>query len=391
MKKAKRIEAVPPYLFAEIDKKKAEAIKKGVDIISLGIGDPDKPTFPNIVERMHSAIDNPKNHDYPPYAGTQNFREAAVKFYKKRFSVDFDPQDVISVIGAKEGIAHAYMAFTNPGDIALVPDPGYPVYGIWAEFMGVTPHYLPLKAENNFLPDLESIPEDVAKKAALLWLNYPNNPTGAIAPIDYYEKAVGFCKKYDILLCSDMAYSEMAYDNYKPLSIFNASGSKDVAIEFYSLSKGFNMTGWRTGFVLGNSEAIKNYAIIKTNTDSGIFKAIQEASIEALLAPESLKYQDEQNKNTYHKRIDVLVNGLQEMGWKIERPKATFYVWAPVPKGYTSSEFCTEVLEKCGVIIIPGNGYGPSGEGFFRAAITVESKRIQEAIDRMKEAGIKYL
>jgi len=390
MKKAKRIETVPPYLFAEIDKKKKAALQKGVDIISLGIGDPDRPTFPNIVAKMHQAIDDPANHDYPPYAGTEGFRKAAVDFYRKRFEVEFDAEDVVSVIGAKEGIAHAYMAYTNPGDIALIPDPGYPVYAIWARFMGVEPHFMPLKVENNFLPDLDAIDPAIAGKASILWLNYPNNPTGAIAPLEYYQQAVAFCKKYDILLCSDMAYSEMAYDNYKPLSVFNAEGAQDVAIEFYSLSKGYNMTGWRTGFVLGNKEAIKAFAVIKTNTDSGIFKAIQEASIEALLAEESDKYQHEQNEQVYHERRDILVDGLNQLGWSLEKPKATFYIWAPVPNGYNSADFCTEVLEKCGVIIIPGNGYGPSGEGFFRAAITQPAARIKEAVERMKAAGISW-
>ncbi|MFC1517068.1 LL-diaminopimelate aminotransferase [Candidatus Margulisiibacteriota bacterium] len=389
MKKAKRLKSVPPYLFAEIDKKKEAALAKGVDIISLGIGDPDKPTFPNIVEKMKLAVADPKNHDYPPYAGTKEFRKAACDFYKKRFGVAFDPdKNVVSVLGSKEGIAHSFLAFTDPGDIVLVPDPAYPVYSVWSKFVDAIPHYMPLKAENGFLPELKAIPEKAAKKATMLWINYPNNPTGAVAPKEFYQEVVAFCKKYDILLCSDLAYAEMAFDGYKPISIFEAEGAQDIAIEFYSLSKGFNMTGWRSGFVVGNEEAIKTFSIIKTNTDSGIFKAIQEVSVEALSGSD--KYISKQNDTVLKMRRDALISGLNSLGWELSAPKATFYIWAPVPKGYTSMQFCSEVLEKCGIIIVPGNGYGQSGEGYFRAAITVEEKRIKEAIERLKKASIKY-
>ncbi len=388
MKKAQRIATVPPYLFAEIDKKKAAAIARGVDIISLGIGDHDNPTFPNIVAKMQEAVANGKNHDYPPYEGTKSFREAACEFYKKRFGVTFDPQkNVLALIGSKEGIAHSFMAFTDPGDIVLLPDPAYPVYSIWAKFMGAVPHYMKLTAENGFMPDLDAIPEDVAKKATMMWINYPNNPTGAVATRECYEKVVAFCKKYDILLCSDLAYSELAYEGYRPLSIFEVKGAEDVAIEFYSLSKGFNMTGWRSGFAIGNAEAIAAFSIIKTNTDSGIFKAVQDASVEALL--HSSTYGEEQNK-LLQKRRDVLVNGLNSLGWNIKAPLATFYLWIPVPKGYTSAGFCAEVLEKCGIVIVPGNGYGEAGEGYVRAAITTSEARIKEAVERLKQAGIRY-
>lgn len=389
MKKAKRLETVPPYLFAEIDKKKEAALAKGVDIISLGIGDPDKPTFPNIVSKMQEAVADAKNHDYPPYAGTKEFRKAACDFYRKRFNVDFNPDtDVVSVLGSKEGIAHSFLAFSDPGDIVLLPDPAYPVYSVWSKFVGAKPHYMPLRPENRFLPDLKAIPEKIAKKATMLWINYPNNPTGAIATKEFYKEVVAFCKKHKILLCSDLAYAEMAFDGYTPSSIFETAGAKDIAIEFYSLSKGFNMTGWRTGFAIGNTEAMNAYAIVKTNTDSGIFKAIQEASVEALIGSE--KYVSTQNDTILKKRRDALVNGLNELGWELTPPQATFYIWAPVPKGYTSVQFCGEVLDKCGIIIVPGNGYGPTGEGYFRAAITVEEKRIKEAISRLKKAGIKF-
>ncbi len=389
MKRSQRIATVPPYLFAEIDKKKAAAIASGVDIISLGIGDHDNPTFPNIVKKMQQAVADPANHDYPPYEGTKEFRTAASVFYKKRFGVEIDPaKNVLALIGSKEGIAHSFLAFTDPGDIVLIPDPAYPVYAIWAKFVGAVPYYMTLEPQNGFIPDLKKIPADVVKKAAMLWINYPNNPTGAVASIEFYKEVVAFCKKHNILLCSDLSYSELAFEGYKPPSIFEVPGAMDVAIEFYSLSKGFNMTGWRSAFAVGNEEVIKAFSIIKTNTDSGIFKAIQSASVEALLNSE--KYCAEQNDKLISKRRDALVNGLNSLGWKITSPKATFYIWAPVPKGFTSLQFCAEVLEKCGIIIVPGNGYGAAGEGYFRAAVTVSEKRIKEAVLRMKKAGIHY-
>jgi LL-diaminopimelate aminotransferase len=388
MKRSQRIATVPPYLFAEIDKKKAAAIARGVDIISLGIGDHDNPTFPNIVKKMQEAVAKGKNHDYPPYEGTKEFRNAACAFYKERFNVSFDPdKNVLALIGSKEGIAHSFLAFTDPGDTVLLPDPAYPVYSIWAKFVGAEPYYMPLRPENNFLPELKKIPEKIAKKAAMLWINYPNNPTGAVATKDFYQEVVGFCERHNILLCSDLAYSELAFDGYEPPSIFEIKGAEDVAIEFYSLSKGFNMTGWRSGFVIGNAEAVKAFSIIKTNTDSGIFKAIQEASVEAL--QNSLKYCVEQNKELQARR-DILVEGLNSLGWKITPPQASFYIWAPVPKGYTSLSFCAEVLDKCGVIIVPGSGYGAAGEGYFRAAITVPEARIREAVERLRKAGIRF-
>ena len=389
MRKASRLTTVPPYIFADIDRKKEEALAKGVDIISLGIGDPDLPTFPNIVKKMQEAVADPKNHDYPPYTGTKEFRTAASEYYRKRFGVEIDPErNIVSVIGSKEGIAHSFLAFADPGDIVLLPDPAYPVYSIWAKFVGAEPYYMPLLKENGFLPDLKRIPKKIAKEAVMLWLNYPNNPTGAIAPREFLAEAVAFCKENDILLCSDLSYADLAFAGYKPPSILEFPGAQDVAIEFYSLSKGFNMTGWRAGFVLGNTEAIKAFSVIKTNTDSGIFKAIQQASVEAL--QNSGKYNLEQNEQVWKKRRDVLVKGLNELGWDLTPPQATFYIWAPVPKGYTSVGFCGEVMEKCGIIIVPGNSYGAQGEGYFRAAITVEEKRIKEAMARLKKAGIRY-
>ena len=388
MRVSERLEKIPPYLFAEIDRKIDEAKAKGIDIISLGIGDPDKPTLAPIVEEMHKAIDNPKNHDYPPYNGTVSFRKAASEWMKKRFGIDVDPdKEVLANIGSKEAIAHVFFAYVDKGDYTLVPDPGYPVYKNATIFAGGTPYSMPLLEENGFLPDFDKIPEDIAKKSKIMFLNYPNNPTGAIADLDFFKKAVDFCKKYDILLCHDMAYCEMTYDGYVAPSILEVEGAKDVAIEFYSHSKSYNMTGWRVGFVAGNAAAIKALGTIKNNIDSGTFKAIQDAAVAGFNVDK--KYIDELNK-MYQERRDAMEDGLKELGWDIKPSKATFYLWLPVPKGMTSEEFVTVMLEKAHVVVPPGNGYGRYGEGYFRIALTKDVPTIKECIRRMKEAGIRY-
>jgi LL-diaminopimelate aminotransferase len=387
MRKAKRIAKVPPYLFALIDKKKAEARAKGVDLIDLSIGDPDQPTPKHIVEALKTAADDPSTHNYPPYEGTLSFRQACAKWYQRRFGVSLDAnKEIVSLIGSKEGIAHMFMALIDPGDYALIPDPAYPVYKIWTLLCGGKPYLLPMTPKNKFMPDLNKIPKAVLKKAKLLFLNYPNNPTGAICTKDYLIEAVNFCKKNNILLCMDMAYSEMTYDGYKASSVLELPGGMDTAIEFHSLSKTYNMTGWRIGWACGNAEAVSALSIIKTNTDSGIFKAIQQAAVKALEGPQDTIA--DMNK-MYTERRDALVDGLNSLGWKLEKPKGTFYIWAPVPKGYTSMSFCAEVLEKCGVLIVPGNGYGKYGEGYFRAAITTDEIRIKEAIDRLRRNSIR--
>lgn len=388
MKTSSRLDKIPPYLFAEIDRKIAEARAKGIDIISLGIGDPDTPTIPNIVEAMHSAIDNPKNHDYPPYDGTAAFKTASAEWMKKRFGVELDSKtEILANIGSKESIAHVFLAFVDAGDYTLVPDPGYPVYQNGTILAGGTPYIMPLKTENDFIPDLDAIPEDVAQKAKLMFLNYPNNPTGATATLEFFEKAVAFAKKYDILLCHDQAYCEMTYDGYVAPSILEVEGAKDIAIEFFSHSKSYNMTGWRVGFVCGNAQAIKALGTIKNNIDSGVFKAIQDAAVEAYNTP-SEKIQA--LNDMYKSRKEIMENGLKELGWNIKPSKATFYLWLPVPKGYTSAEFVTVMLEKAGVVVPPGNGYGKHGEGYFRIALTVPDARLKEALQRMKDAGIRY-
>lgn len=389
MQFAKRLEKIPPYLFAEIDRKRDEMVAKGVDIINMGVGDPDRPTPDHIVQAMHSAIDDPNSHNYPPYQGTKDFRCSAVQWMERRFGVTgLNPNtEVVSSIGSKEAIHNTFLAFVEPGDYTLIPDPGYPVYRTSTIFAGGEFHTMPLRLENNFLPDLDLIPQEIARKAKLLWINYPNNPTGALATLEFFEKLVAYCQQYDILLCHDHAYSEMAYDGYKPPSILQVPGAKDVAIEFHSLSKSYNMTGWRVGFVVGCAQGIKGLGQVKTNVDSGVFKAIQQAAIAAYSTTEA----DLQAlMSVYQKRRDIIVKGLQSLGFPIEPPLATLYIWVPVPQGDTSTEFVTRLLDKCGIIVPPGNGYGEAGEGFFRIALTVPDERMHEAIQRMKDAGIRY-
>ena len=388
MKVSERLEKIPPYLFAEIDRKIAEAKAKGFDIISLGIGDPDKPTLQPVVDEMHRAIDNPKNHDYPPYNGTEQFRKAACNWMKERFGVELDAdKEMLCNIGSKEAIAHVFFAFVDKGDYTLVPDPGYPVYHNATIFAGGTPFHMPLLEENGYLPDFDKIPEDVARKSKIMFLNYPNNPTGAVADLEFFKKAVDFCKKYDILFCQDMAYSEMPYDGYKAPSVLQVEGAKDIAIEFYSHSKSYNMTGWRVGFVCGNAGAIKALGTIKNNIDSGTFKAIQQAASVAFTIDK--KYIEDLNK-MYQARRDAMEEGLRELGWNIKPSKATFYLWLPVPKGMTSEQFVTEMLDKAHIVVPPGNGYGTYGEGYFRIALTKDVDSIKECINRMKNAGIAY-
>lgn len=388
MKQSERLNKIPPYLFAEIDRKISEAKAKGIDIISLGIGDPDTATIPTVVAEMHAAIDNPANHDYPPYNGTEQFRNASVAWMKKRFGVELDANtEMLANIGSKEAIAHVFFAYVDEGDYTLIPDPGYPVYKNATIFAGGTPYSMPLLAENNFLPDFDKIPEEIAKKSKLMFLNYPNNPTSAVCDLEFFKKAVAYCKKYDILLCHDQAYCEMTYDGYVAPSILEVEGAKDIAIEFFSHSKSYNMTGWRVGFVAGNASAIKALGTIKNNIDSGVFKAIQQAASKAYDAP---KEQIENLNKIYKERKDIMEAGLKELGWDITPSKATFYLWLPVPKGFTSEEFVSVMLEKAGVVVPPGNGYGTYGEGYFRIALTKDVETIKKALSRIKEAGISY-
>src|SRR4030043_865084 len=379
---AKRIDQIPPYLFAEIDKKKEEMRKKGIDLIDLGIGDPDLPTPQSIIERLKKAAENPKNHRYPSYEGMIEFRQAVAHWYERRFGVQLNPgTEVLSLIGSKEGMPNIPLAFVNPGDIVLVPSPGYPVYRVSTLFAGGTPFFLPLRKENGFLPILSEIPDTIANKQKLLFINYPNNPTSAIAEKPFFEEVVAFAQRYQIIVCHDAAYSEIAFDGYQPLSFLEAAGAKEGGIEFHSLSKTFNMTGWRIGFAVGHPEILSGLGRVKTNIDSGLFQAIQEAGIEALNhldtpLPEIIKI--------YESRRDVMVKGLREMGLEVDRPKATFYLWIQVPRGYTSAQFAKLLLEREGIVVTPGNGFGEEGEGYIRMALTVDEKRLKEAIERLK-------
>lgn len=389
MQFAKRLEKIPPYLFAEIGRKRDKLVAQGVDIINLAMGDPDRPTLPRVVAAMQQAVADPSTHNYPPYQGTKAYRQAAASWMERRFGVTgLDPEtEVVSSIGSKEAIHNTFLAFVDPGDSVLIPDPGYPVYRTATIFAGGEPYPMPLKSENRFLPDLSAIPEAVARKAKLMWINYPNNPTGAVATLADFESLVAYCQQYQILLCHDHAYSEMAYDGYKPPSVLQVKGAKEVAIEFHSLSKSYNMTGWRIGFVVGNPTGIQGLTQVKSNVDSGVFKAIQQAAVAAYSTPES---ELQALLSVYQTRRDTIVSGLQSLGWPILPPKATLYVWVPVPQGYTSTEFATLLLEKCGILVPPGNGYGAAGEGFIRIALTISEERMAEAIERMRDAGIRY-
>ncbi len=381
--KTQRLQKLPPYLFVELDRKKAEAISRGVDVIDLGIGDPDLPTPKFIVDRMVQAVQNPAYHRYPSSEGMLSFREAAAKWCNKRFGISVDPAtEVVASIGSKEAIAHLPLAFIDQGDVVLVPTPGYPVYHIGTLFCGGETYYMPLTAENDFLPDLDAIPADVLKRARIMWLNYPNNPTAATAPDWFFPKVVEFAKEHDIIICHDAAYSEMTYDNYRAPSFLETPGAMDVGIEFHSLSKSYNMTGWRIGFTVGNSQVIAALKQAKSNVDSGQFEAVQEAAIAALESDQSCIAE---MQKIYTERRDTLVNGLRAIGLDAPSPSATFYVWCPVPAGYTSAQFCAKVLEEAGIVTTPGNGFGEPGEGYFRMALTVSAERMKEAVERMRK------
>ena len=380
---AKRLKHLPPYLFAAIDKMKQGAIKKGVDLIDLSIGDPDIPTPKHIIQRMKKAIENPAHHRYPSYEGMLSFRQAVADWYKKRFNVSLNPQtEVLSLIGSKEGIGHIPLAFINPGDVVLVPSPGYPVYPVATLFAGGKVHIMPLVKKNNFLPDLKAIPVSILKKTKLMFINYPNNPTAAVADRGFYKDVINFAVKNNIIVCHDAAYSEIYYGGQRPLSFLQMPGAKEVGIEFHSLSKTYNMTGWRIGFAVGNEKVLAGLGKIKTNLDSGIFQAVQEAGIEALRTGDSIL---RKIRNTYQERRDILYRGLKDIGLEVEKPMATFYLWVQVPKGFDSSGFIALLLAKAGVLATPGHGFGAPGEGYVRFALTVSAKRIKETVERIRK------
>jgi len=377
---SRKLQKLPPYLFVEIDRKKKAAIEKGVDIIALGVGDPDQPTPEHIIRAGQEALARSSNHQYPFGAGMKSFREAVAGWYKSRFNVTLNPDnEICSLIGSKEGIGHFHLAFVNPGDVVLIPEPGYPVYNTGTIFSDGEPYFMPLRAENNFLPDFDSIPEAVAKRARIMFINYPNNPTAATAPREFYVKAVEYARKYGIIIAHDAAYSEMYYED-KPMSFLEIPGAKEVGVEFHSLSKTYNMTGWRIGWVCGNPAIVKGLSTVKDNYDSGAFQAVQEAAVAALTGPQDCV---EKMRALYRQRRDVLCEGLARLGWNVTKPAATFYVWARVPKGYASSDTVGKLLDDAGIVCTPGNGLGPSGEGYVRFALTVGVPRITEALSRI--------
>lgn len=384
---AQRLSQLPPYLFAEIDRLKQDAIRRGMDIINLGVGDPDLPTPSHIIARMQEASADSRNHQYPSYEGMLSFRQAVADWYSKRFGVTLDPQtEALSLIGSKEGIGHIPLAFIDPGDVVLVPDPGYPVYQAGTVFAGGIPYFMPLTRERSFLPDLEAIPSEVLTKARIMFLNYPNNPTAAVASRAFFAEAVAFARRHRLILCHDAAYSEMAYDGYLPESLLAVEGAKDVAIEYHSLSKTYNMTGWRIGFAVGCREVLSGLGRIKTNLDSGVFQAVQEAAIAALNGPQECV---EAMRTVYKERRDALVDGLSALGFAVDKPQATFYVWIGVPREHTSASFASALLSDVGIVMTPGTGFGRSGEGYIRAALTVDVSRIKEAVERIAASNLK--
>lgn len=380
---SKRLDNLAPYLFAEIDRKKEALQAQGHDVISLGIGDPDKPTPKRIIDVMKKALDNPANHQYPSYAGSPSYRAACAEFLNTRFGVTADPKtQVLAMIGSKEGIAHLFPAFVDIDAYTLIPGVGYPVYEGGGVLNDSKSYWMPMTEDNDFLADFESTPADILEKAQMMILSYPNNPTSAIATPEYFDKAIAFAKKHNLLLVHDNAYCDIAFDGYKPISILSRPGAMDCCLELFSTSKSYNMTGWRCAFAAGNVDAIKALGTVKSNIDSGVFTAIQEAAIEAFTGP-----QDDvaEMSALYEHRRDIVMKTLQEMGIEARSPKGTIFIWAKVPAGYTSAGYCAKVLEEAHVIIAAGNAYGPDGEGYFRISLATTDDRLVEALNRMKE------
>jgi LL-diaminopimelate aminotransferase len=379
---SERLEAIPPYMFAELERRIEAKREEGIDVISLGIGDPDTPTFRYIVEAMREAVGDPEAQRYPSNRGRREFREAFADFYLQRFGVEIDPvSEVIPAIGAKECIYNLCFAFLDPGDVALASDPGYPVYTGGPVLAGAEAHLLPLRPSLDFAPDLDAIPDEKLEAARLMFVNYPNNPTGAIAPEGFFERVVELATRHEFLVVHDNAYSETTYDGYVAPSFLATPGGKEVGVEVFSLSKGYNMTGWRCAAILGNAEAIKTYWRLKTNVDSGLFEAVQLAGAAALRGPRS---EVEEMCRIYQRRRDLVVDALRDIGVEVEAPKGTIYIWAPVPEGHTSTSFAEKVLEEAAIVISPGSMYGPSGEGFFRISLTTPDVLLSEAVERLR-------
>lgn len=381
MKQARRLDNAPPYLFVEIEENIRQAQKKGIDVINLGIGDPDLPTPDFIINKMVEAVRNPEYHRYPEYDGCIEFREAVARFYKRRFGVDADPEtEIVTLLGSKEGIAHIFFALVNDGDFTLVPDPQYPVYKMATALTGGVPYPMPLLKANGYLPDFSVIPQEVIRRSKILFMNYPNNPTGAVANLDFYQKTVDFALEHEIVVCNDNAYSEFTFDGITAPSILQAEGAMKTAVEFHSLSKSYNMTGWRLGFAVGNREAISKLKKMKNNIDSGAFTAVQIAGIEALDRGDAFI---QSMREVYRKRRDMAAKALEKLGFEFEMPGGAFYIWIKVPEGYDSRTFTGLLLDRCGVVVAPGSGYGEYGEGYIRISLTIEESRLQEALERI--------
>lgn len=384
MRLSKRVKELPPYLFAEIDRQIAEKRAQGVDIIDFGIGDPDLPTPPHIVDTLCGEASKVENQRYPSYRGMPRFRKAAADWIERRFGVTLDPEDeTLALIGSKEGIANLPIAFVDEGDIVLVPDPAYPVYRTATLFCGGVPVEIPLLEKNSFLPDLTAVAEEIWRRARICFLNYPNNPTSAVADLGFFEELVYYAKKYEVLLAHDNAYSEITYDGYEAPSLLQVPGSKEVSVEFHSLSKTYNMTGWRIGFAIGGKNIIEAFGRVKTNIDSGVFSAVQLAGVEALEGPQDCV---RQNREVYKRRRDRLVGALRDIGWQPDLPKATLYVWMKVPDGFDSQGFTRELLDRTAIVVAPGSAYGDHGEGYIRFSLTLPDERLEEGIERLKLA-----
>jgi LL-diaminopimelate aminotransferase len=382
MKLARRVESLPPYLFAEISKKIAAKRAQGHDIITFGIGDPDIPTPEHIVRALHRAADDPANHRYPESEGLPELRQSIADWYDRRFEVKFDPgTETLPLIGSKEGIAHIALCLLDPGDVALVPDPGYPVYEVGTLFAGAEAYRVRLTREGGWLPDLEAVPDDVAARAKLIWLNYPNNPTGAVADLDFFERAVEWARRHDVVICHDNPYCDVTYDGYRPVSIFQVPGAREVALEFNSWSKAYNMTGWRIGMVVGNATLIDALMRLKSNVDSGIPQAVQRMAIEAVYGPQECI--DEHNA-IYQRRRDRMVKTLRAIGLEVDVPRASLYVWAKLPDGVRSSDFAARLIEDCSVVVTPGRGYGEQGDGYVRLSVTTPDDRLEEGLKRLE-------
>jgi len=379
---SERLSKLPPYLFVEISRKIAEKKARGEKVISFGIGDPDLPTPANIIERLCQAAHDPANHRYPETEGLPELRQAIANWYRRRFGVELDPhEEVLPLIGSKEGIGHLSFCLLDPGDLALIPDPAYPVYSASTRLAGGEPYFLPLTEENNFLPELDAIPAEVAQRAKVLWLNYPNNPTAAVADLPFFERAVAFARKYDLFLCHDAAYTEVAYDGFRPPSLLQVPGAKEVGVEFHSCSKSYNMTGWRIGMVVGNKRVVDALMRFKSNLDSGIPQAIQQAAIEALSGPQDAIAE---HNEVYRRRRDKLLATLKMLGLQARKPLASLYIWARVPEGFTSEKFAAKLLDEAGVAVTPGTGYGQYGEGYIRLSLTLPDEELEEGLARLK-------